>query len=447
MDAWVNTLIPSLEYLMSAWITVLEFASFLLFYDAFFPRRFGNRRFYLFATLTVFITYVVVNLLHTQISVLKIAVCLFLFLLTNFVLYTGKWSMRIITTVIWYTLDYLISYSWDLGVTVLFGMTFQEYVCNITMYSASITACSLFLVFLASLVRHLHKPKNGIKYPWAPVILLFPAASLLLLIPLVALFENSPNSVSLVLGCVTVLMIANIGVLFLIDLMEKHMEDREQVLAMNLRVQSQGENIEALSAAYSSQRKLTHDFQHHLAVLSDMVDRQCLPQAAAYLHELQAQQTERIFLVNTHHAAIDAVLNQKAFAAKKQQIDIQFEVNDLSSLRINRVDCTVVLANLLDNAIEACGKLPPPRRWIKMQILRSDAASPNEAVLFVSILNSSPPVKIVHDTIATSKSDPSLHGFGLPNVKELLARHHAEHMMEYKDGVFQFTLEWPDQAA
>ena len=50
-------------------------------------------------------------------------------------------------------------------------------------------------------------------------------------------------------------------------------------------------------------------------------------------------------MVNTHNSVIDAVLNQKGYAAQKQHIDIQFEVNDLSPLQIELIDCTVVLGN------------------------------------------------------------------------------------------------------
>lgn len=91
-------------------------------------------------------------------------------------------------------------------------------------------------------------------------------------------------------------------------------------------------------------------------------------QAQDYLAALQEQQTERALMVNTHNSAIDAVLNQKGYAAQKQHIDIQFEVNDLSPLQIELIDCTVVLGNLLDNAIEACLKLEEAKRRIEVSV-------------------------------------------------------------------------------
>ncbi len=49
---------------------------------------------------------------------------------------------------------------------------------------------------------------------------------------------------------------------------------------------------------------------------------------------------------------------------KNRKIDIQFSVNDLSPIKIDMVDLTVVISNTLDNAIEACEKLPETDRQI-----------------------------------------------------------------------------------
>ena len=144
--------------------------------------------------------------------------------------------------------------------------------------------------------------------------------------------------------------------------------------------------------------------------------------------------------------AIDAVLNQKGYAAQKQHIDIQFEVNDLSPLQIELIDCTVVLGNLLDNAIEACLKLEEAKRRIEVSVLRDEAYADGDAKLYVSIINTSLPVHIEKDCIATTKLEPHLHGFGLPCAKELLRRNNAFYTMDYHDGAFQFCFEWPDVA-
>lgn len=48
--------------------------------------------------------------------------------------------------------------------------------------------------------------------------------------------------------------------------------------------------------------------------------------------------------------------------------------------------------------------------------------------------------------IPTTKPEPELHGFGLPNVMDILHKYGVFYLMDYKDGSFLFCLEWPDTA-
>ncbi|MDD4849904.1 MAG: GHKL domain-containing protein [Gemmiger sp.] len=64
-----------------------------------------------------------------------------------------------------------------------------------------------------------------------------------------------------------------------------------------------------------------------------------------------------------------------------------------------------------------------------------------EEQLFLSVRNTSNPVKIVNDCIPTTKADPALHGFGLATVKTILAQYGGEYAMGYENGWFQFAAE------
>lgn len=158
-----------------------------------------------------------------------------------------------------------------------------------------------------------------------------------------------------------------------------------------------------------------------------------------YIHSLQSKQNERILLVNTHHAALDALLNQKALVAKNRKIDIQFSVNDLSPIKIDMVDLTVVISNTLDNAIEACEKLPETDRQIYVQALLE------EDELFYAVRNKSLPVNMIANQLpASTKENPSFHGYGLQNVHTTLEKYHTLYAMDYENGWFEFATELPN---
>ena len=183
------------------------------------------------------------------------------------------------------------------------------------------------------------------------------------------------------------------------------------------------------------QRKATHEFERHIQVLRDLLDREDFDSAKDYVRTLQANRTLRIFCINSNNPVVDVVLNQKHQLAQENGITMRVQVNNLSSISYQTDELVVLLSNLLDNAIEACLRLDG-RREILCTILKEDS-------VYISIRNTSNPVVIVNNEIPTSKPDAKEHGFGIPAVKYILERLNAEYTFAYNDGWFQFVAEIP----
>ena len=234
------------------------------------------------------------------------------------------------------------------------------------------------------------------------------------------------------------MIIENIVVIFFIDHLQQSTREHEALVMIQEKERIQEESLHALSLAYESQRKSTHDFRKHISTISTLISKNQVKIAQEYINQLIEHQTERILLVNTHNSTIDAVLNQKGYLAKQYDIDMRFEVNDLSGIKMKSIDCTILLGNLLDNAIEACNNLKEREKWIQVSVIR------DFEILFISVLNPSVPVKIINNEIASTKENPSFHGFGIRNIKDILHKYNAEYIMTYDDGCFLFSIECPD---
>ena len=89
----------------------------------------------------------------------------------------------------------------------------------------------------------------------------------------------------------------------------------------------------------------------------------------------------------------------------------------------------------MDNALEACMRRADNRR-IECRIEA-------DIHLFISIRNTSLPVKIINNRIETSKMPKSDHGFGLPNICRILDSLEAEYAFNYSDDWFHFVAEIP----
>ena len=110
---------------------------------------------------------------------------------------------------------------------------------------------------------------------------------------------------------------------------------------------------------------------------------------------------------------------------KNRKIDIQFSVNDLSPIKIDMVDLTVVISNTLDNAIEACEKTAGngPANLCAGTFLK-------KMNLFYAVRNKSLPVNMIANQLpASTKENPSFHGYGLQNVHTTLEK--VPHALRY----------------
>lgn len=288
---------------------------------------------------------------------------------------------------------------------------------------------------IMQIVKKIHplKRASSIRWPILFLTFLFPLASFVVLLTLIFTSVNSPDNSNAFLLCGIFLVIANIAVFLLLDWVDSSDEAIKQKLALEQTVQLQAQNMEALGKAYSAQRKITHDFNSQLETIGCLLKSDDSKDAIEFVTALHAKQTTRSLLVNTHHPIVDALLNQKAYIAKDKNIQIHFEVNDLSNLQLDSVDITTILGNLLDNAIEAC-VIYGENSQIQVKVLLGNT-------LFFAIRNTCKPVKIIGEYIPTTKPNAQLHGFGLENVKTLLRKYNGEYAMEYDEGWFTFTGE------
>lgn len=426
--------------LLGVLITMLQCFDGVLFYDIFLNRKMDGRKFWGGFLLLSVAAGLVLNLWAIPLGFGKMLFSMLLFAALSLSLYSGGVVFRVLVSGLFYALlnglDILVVYGVLRVLQVRPQTLYGSYVLVIV---SSVTEQLLGMTLLLLAQKLLHPRKRG-QEAWqlwlVPLCLTFGSTAMCMYLLRSAARGCTP--VQTVLVCTVYLVFVNLLVMILIDWLSQSARYREESLTLNEKLHTQAESLEALSNAYAMQRRQTHDYTAHLVSLDGFLKEGDTARARDYLRELLSQQTERLLAVNSHNAALDALFNQKAFVAGKQGIDLRFVVSDLSGLKIPVSDLTVLISNLMDNAIEACARLPETEREIEVRAILE------ETFLF-SVRNRSLPVQIVGDTIPSTKPDPSMHGYGLANVRTILSRYQeCYHHMTYKNGWFTYLVELPN---
>ena len=428
--------------LLLSWIWIgMEAASLYCFGSAFFKRRLSLGR-----TILALLLYQSFMLIHANALLYKLPLVpekllgLLAVALALWAVFSAPWYGCAAGAVGVFFFSTTVEIFLAALASVIFGIAMEDLVWRKAFYALFVTLEKSLEIFLCwGLMRLRNRKKNRARSRrFALLVTLFPLVSTFLILFIIQNYrERSDFALPAVLFSV-ILILANVFAVGLMDSLERTGEAEKELALQHQSAKLQTENYLALEKSYRSQRAASHEFKHQLGLIRDLLAEGRPEEAQRYIDQLQGQQNARIFAVNSGNPIVDAIFNEKYQRAREEGIDIRFQVNDLSQISIPTDDLVVLLSNLLDNAIEACLRLPEDRA-IACSLV-------HEEELLLSIRNTSPAVQIENGRIETSKEPKAEHGFGLAAVRDILMRLEGEYVMDYSEPWFSFVAEIPDAA-
>lgn len=417
------------------WIC-LELLFFYTLSRAFFETKCSRRQTFIALSMASIAMFFVVSFLSN--ILLKQLITFLCYITLSFYLFRSFWVWNILVCLICFIFAGIVDTAVLYGVCALLQTSLAEFAWRKLSYVTVVTVGKLVAILIAWLIFRLRKrsESHSPKTRWLVLMLIFPAVSLVMLFVVFSSYQGRNDlSVGAFLFSVG-LAVANVAILYLIQRIEAQTKEEQVLRLLTQQMFIQTEGILALEKSYRAQRQATHDFNHHLNTLLQLLSSGDAQAATTYLQQLQKTQSERILSMNSRHPIIDAVMHQKCQVAKDADIDIQVHVNDLSAVTLPTDQIVVMLSNLMDNAIEACLRFEG-ERIIQCQIVANNS-------LFLSIRNTSLPVIISDNRMETCKKPKQDHGYGLPTVCRIIEQLQGEFDLDYEDGWFQFTAEIPN---
>lgn len=182
-------------------------------------------------------------------------------------------------------------------------------------------------------------------------------------------------------------------------------------------------------------RKLRHDMKNHLSIIRLLIRDEKTEEAAQYLENLN-QEFDVTVRAYCPSDIVNAVLSSKEQLAKKAEIPLDLQIDFTETPKMADTDLCGLLANTLDNAIEACKKIPDPsRRFITVK-----ARCQNGFFSYKIVNAKENPVTVERGSFITDKKETSMHGIGLKNVKQTVEKYEGYMDVTYDEHSFTVVV-------
>ena len=201
-------------------------------------------------------------------------------------------------------------------------------------------------------------------------------------------------------------------------------QERAQRLVLQQTDRLMEKNYQMLYQDLQENAKRIHDFHHHLRVILNFAEQTEDQQTQNYVQDLLQISYRDVRLCNSGNDIIDAVINCSAAEAARSQIDFHYEVNLSSTLsQISPIDLCAVLGNQVENALDACKKIPDVQdRFIQVSICQ------NKSFVVIQVTNSAHQNPFTADgRLVTNKEEPEFHGLGLKSIQDTVDKYNGYH--------------------
>lgn len=224
-------------------------------------------------------------------------------------------------------------------------------------------------------------------------------------------------------------------VLFLMYFIFESKEEKMKRNFAEMRNQLLEDNYKAINDIYMSNSKLYHDLNNHLNVLYQLLDQGNEDEAKKYIQEISKPILTMSQATWTGVDVVDVIINSKVEKMKEKGITYEINVEYPKNTNILPHDMCTILANLLDNAIEAVSELESPGS-IALTIRRINN------FLMIKVSNSCVERKNSFDHFpkTTKKKNKELHGWGLPSVADAVEKYNGTLKCTYENNLFIVSI-------
>ncbi len=292
---------------------------------------------------------------------------------------------------------------------------------NYSSYIGVIVTPIIMFVFVI-IYRHYKNSQESIHLPtryWLAVLLVpISCIAMMLIVSTVLISPWQYLSVEIILFSITlsVFLITEKQISFFIQEAEA-----KSIKAQNLYYLKQFEEI---NKSNNTIRSIQHDMNNHFLALQALAEKDKSRDIYQYISSLR-EELGKTKSIDSGNPTIDSILNAKINSANKSGKKMSVSLQVPNKLPIDDVDVTILLGNLLDNAIDhSSGDIYVLIRFTSGRLLllceNPTAVTPEKSNRFYK----------------TTKEYSLMHGYGLINMQRIATKYSGEVQCNIENGVF-----------
>lgn len=214
----------------------------------------------------------------------------------------------------------------------------------------------------------------------------------------------------------------------------RYTHEKNQMRLVMERTQMQLDTYSKVIQDYLDKQIFYHDLKNHYIVIENYLDLGEYDKAKEYMNRLKMSETGAEYRRRTGIQAVDILLDCKIKEAESYEINVSVTA-DLIHVGMSDQECTALIGNALDNAIEACRSMEHGVKWIRIAISRV------QEMTLIKVCNSCEKVPEVRfGEFISGKQNPGLHGLGIKSMKLIVDKYGGKMKTEYSAGEFSVVI-------
>lgn len=370
------------------------------------------------------IVYLTINipLINLIVNIIAVFLLTFLYqssikkkLLVGLLTYTFMFGTEMIVVTLTGYIDFPIAERND------YHSVFGIVMVNVLIYAVSMAASGFKNIKIGNTLPEVY---------WISLFLI-PISSLFML---VTIFQSTGLSMYQIAISTIAVLIINFTVFFLFDRVARLYKEKQEKVLIEQQNKYYENQLQIINETQDTSNILKHDMKNHLRSLFSDIKSGNLSEAQKHISDIVDVYESGTEIINTGYPTIDSLVNFKLQTAKQNGIRVSVNASLPSDLNLSSFDMTVILGNLLDNALQAVS-------FVTENGFIDFAIHYSKGMLLIKVTNPfKTAIKREKGVIVTSKADKENHGYGLKSVNETVEKYNGTVNINPDNDIFTVTV-------